>query len=343
MLHLLMERFQGIGGGSCLAAFVALSLAAAPSPAKAQQQLAVVAFAGGSNWPIWVAQEKGFFARQGLTVTLDFTPSSVALVQNMMVGRYQVAMTAIDNLVAYQEGQGEAKLEQAPDFVAFMGADTGYLNVMALPEIHSFADLKGKEVSVDAMTTGFAFVLRDILAHEGIEESDLSWTAVGGGLQRLKALQEHKQAATLLNTPLDLIAENSGARRLAKAEDVIGPYQGIAGIARRSWASQNGEVLVAYLRGYHDALAWLYNRSNRAAAIELLVGKMQGTTPALAEKIYDVLLADQGGMARDLAINMDGMKTVLRLRSQYGEPKKQLTDPSRYIDDSYRERALGGS
>ncbi len=344
MLNVLIERIcaAGLGSGGGMAIAMALSMAI-PTPAVAETPLTVVAFAGGSNWPIWVGQQQGFFARHGLALSLEFTPNSVELVRNMMSGRYPLAMTAVDNVVAYQEDQGEVKLDQAPDLFAFMGGDTGFLNLMAQPEIGGIADLRGKELSVDAMTTGFAFVLREILAQNGISEGDVTFTAVGGGAQRLKALQDHKQAATLLNTPLDLIAENTGAKRLAKAEDVVGAYQGIVGVARRSWAAEHGDLVVAYLRGYRDSIEWLYDRNNRPAAVALLVQKMQGMTPPLAEKIYDALLADKGGLIRDLAVNMDGMKTVLALRSKYAEPKKTLSDPGRYLDMTFRTRALGGS
>jgi hypothetical protein len=37
---------------------------------------------------------------------------------------------------------------------------------------------------------------------------------------------------------------------------------------------------------------------------------------------------------------VEGIKTVLKLRSEYGQPKKELTDPSRYYDLSYYEREL---
>jgi ABC-type nitrate/sulfonate/bicarbonate transport system substrate-binding protein len=302
--------------------------------------LAVVGFAGGSNWPIWVGQQKGLFSRHGLTVNLEFTRNSVEMARDMMSGRYQIAMTAIDNVIAYQERQGEIALVEAPDFFAFMGGDTGFLNVMAQADIHDFADLRGKEVSVDAITTGFAFVLREILASKGLDESQVTFVSVGGGAQRLKALLEHQQAATLLNTPLDLIAENSGAKRLAKAEDIIGPYQGVVGMARRSWASEHGDLLVAYLQGYHDAIAWLYDRDNRSEAIAVLVAKMQSMTPQLAEKTYDSLLAETGGLMSDLDIRQDRMRTVLTLRTKYGLPHKTLTDPARYIDLSYRAKAL---
>ncbi len=70
----------------------------------------VVAFAGASNWPFWAAESKGLFAREGLTVSLDFTPDSVALAQNLHAGVYDLALSSIDNIVAYDEGQGEVDL-----------------------------------------------------------------------------------------------------------------------------------------------------------------------------------------------------------------------------------------
>ena len=307
---------------------------------KAEMSASVVAFSGGSNWPIWVGQQQGFFAAHRLQVNLEFTPNSVEMVKNMMAGRYQLAMTAIDNLVAYQEGQGEIALAQNPDFFAFMGCDSGFLSVMADPDVSDIGCLRDKEVSVDAMTTGFAFVLREILARNGIGENELTFIPVGGGAQRLKALQERRQAATLLNTPLDLIAEDSGARRLLWAEAVIGPYQGVAGIARESWAATNGEVIIAYLRGYRDSVAWLYDRDNHAAALDLLVAKVHGMNPALAAKTYDVLLADTGGLSRDLSVDPEGMRTVLNLRSKFGLPKKALTDWNRYLDLRYHAQAF---
>jgi len=45
---------------------VGLALLALPFPAHAEETLRVIVFPGGFNWPIWAAQGKGFFAREGL-------------------------------------------------------------------------------------------------------------------------------------------------------------------------------------------------------------------------------------------------------------------------------------
>ena len=52
-----------------------------------------------------------------------------------------------------------------------MGGDGGFLSVVAQPSVKSFADLKGKTLSVDAMTTGAAFVLRELVARNGLSET----------------------------------------------------------------------------------------------------------------------------------------------------------------------------
>src|SRR5437762_8006126 len=119
----------------------------------------LIVFPGGFNWPVWVAQERGFFAKNRLEVKVTPTPSSVFQLTNLIEGKFDIAMTAIDNLIAYREGQGEAKVD-GPDLIAFMGGDNGFLRLVAVPEVKTLADLRSKTVSVDARTTGYAFVLR---------------------------------------------------------------------------------------------------------------------------------------------------------------------------------------
>jgi len=43
-----------------------------------------------------------------------------------------------------------------------MGSDSGFLSLVVAPDVKKFADLKGKTLSVDARTTGYAFVLFDV-------------------------------------------------------------------------------------------------------------------------------------------------------------------------------------
>jgi ABC-type nitrate/sulfonate/bicarbonate transport system substrate-binding protein len=299
----------------------------------------VIVFPGGFNLPLWTGIERQFFKSYGLDVEPQYTVNSVEQLSGMIAGRWEIALTGFDNIVAYQEGQGEAKIDVTPDLFAFMGGDTAFLRLVVQPDIASYADLKGKTLSVDALTTGFAFVLRKMLAHNGLSESEVSFERAGGALQRFEALKAGKHAGTLLVTPFDLIGKQSGLRVLQNASEVLPHYQGISGAARRSWAKDNADTLTAFISGYLDALDWLYASGNKQAACELLAAKVPGMSPLLAASTYDVLLDRKAGFDRKAALDIKGIETVLALRSEYGRPVKNLSDARKYDDPSYYQAA----
>ena len=317
-----------------------VSGAAAQGQATAPASLRVITFDGGWNLPLWAAQRQGFFEANGVAVQLSYTPTSAALVTGLVDGRYDIALATIDNFIAYQEGQGEAKIPDNPDLFAFMGGDSGFLSVVASPAVKSFADLKGKTLSVDAMTNGLAFVLRELVARNGLAEGDVTYVRAGGTSNRYRELLAGKHDATLLRTPFELLASQRGLNQLATAE-ALGAYEGTVGAARRAWAKSNEAALIGFLRAYKAGVDWLYDRSHRDIVEALLVANIRDMTAGLAKQSYDLLLADKGGLSRDLTIDMAGVRTVLELRSKYGTPRKLLADPQKYIDSSFHEKAFG--
>lgn len=315
------------------------SLLAAPACAQAPANVTVNVFQGGFNWPCFVGQEKGFFERNGITVTLQPTPNSVAQMTGLSEGKFDIAVTAFDNIVAYVEGQGEAPIGAQPEFFAFMGSDNGFLSLVTAPEVKKFADLKGKTLSVDARTTGYAFVLFDILRRNGLAEGDYKIEKVGGTTMRWDALREGKQSGTLLSAPFNLLAGEQHFNELARAIKVVGAYQGNVAATRRSWAMANKTKVVAFIRGYAQAIDWLYDKANREEAVAILI-KNVSMSRGLAGRTYDELLDPQDGFFRKARVSTEGMRTVLALRSRYADAKKKLTDPSKYYDSSYYDEAM---
>jgi ABC-type nitrate/sulfonate/bicarbonate transport system substrate-binding protein len=312
----------------------------ATPPSGAPRTVNVIVFPGGFNWPIWVAQEKGLFAKNGLDVKLTPTPSSVFQLTNLIEGKFDIAMTAIDNLIAYREGQGEAPV-LGPDLIAFMGGDNGFLRLVAVPEVKALADLRSKTVSVDARTTGYAFVLFEMLERGGLVlDRDYTVERAGGVLQRFQALMEKKHAATLLLSPFELQAEAKGFNRLGNATDVLGAYQGLVGGARKGWADANRDAVVGYIRAFSEAVDWLYDPRNRDEAVAIFRKNLPNVPEQGAKAAYGVLLAPSGGFQRKAQIDLEGVRTVLALRSKYAEPKKSLTDPARYYDASFYRAAM---
>jgi ABC-type nitrate/sulfonate/bicarbonate transport system substrate-binding protein len=75
-------------------------LPSSSAPSAPPQVLRVNIFPGGFNWPIWVAQEKGFFVKNGVDVKTINTPNSQSQLTGLINGEFEIAMTAIDNLLA---------------------------------------------------------------------------------------------------------------------------------------------------------------------------------------------------------------------------------------------------
>jgi ABC-type nitrate/sulfonate/bicarbonate transport system substrate-binding protein len=306
----------------------------------ADAPLKVIVFPGGFNWPIWVAQDKGFFTENAVAIELTPTPSSVFQLTNLIDGKFDIAITAIDNLIAYREGQGEEP-RVGPDLVAVMGADHGFLKLVTVPEVKSFADLRGKTVSVDARTTGYAFVLFELLDRNGLREPDYSVERAGGVLQRFQALMEKKHAGTLLLSPFEVQAEAKGFNVLAVALQVLGQYQGLVAGVRSSWAAANRDALVGFIRAYVRAVEWLYDPANKAEALAIFSKNLPNVSKDGVEAAYRILLDPKEGFERRAAIDMQGVERVLELRAKWAEPKKALGGATRYYDPRYYDAAVG--
>ncbi len=324
---------------SFLTFFIFLLITGCAAQPPAPQTVNVIVFPGGFNWPVWVAQERGLFAKNGLDVKVTPTPSSVFQLTHLIEGKFDIAMTAIDNLIAYREGQGEEPV-LGPDLIAFMGCDNGFLRLVAVPEIRTLDDLRNKTVSVDARTTGYAFVLFEMLERGGLRlDRDYNVVRAGGVLQRFQALMEKKHDATLLLSPFELQAEAKGFTRLGNATDVLGAYQGLVGGARKSWADANRDAVVGYIRAFSEAVDWLYDPRNKDEAVAIFRKNLPNVPEQGAQAAYGVLLSPVGGFQKKAQIDLEGVRTVLQLRSKYAEPKKSLTDPNTYYDPSFYRAA----
>jgi ABC-type nitrate/sulfonate/bicarbonate transport system substrate-binding protein len=73
------------------------NVANSPPPPNDPVTLRVNVFRGASNLPIYMAQEKGYFSRRGLTLQMQFTPNSSEQRAGLAAGRFEIAHAAVDN------------------------------------------------------------------------------------------------------------------------------------------------------------------------------------------------------------------------------------------------------
>ena len=307
-------------------------------PARAQTKLEVSHFPGAS-WVLMIGQNEGFFAREKLDVHLDPIRGSVEQINGMTTGKYDLGLTAFDNIVAYDAGQGATEVKQPTDLFAFMGGEQLALQFIAAPYIKRIEDLKAKTLAVDAKNTGFAFVLYSAMARHKLKQGDYNVLAVGSSQARLDAITGGKAEAAGLNRPFDAIAMSKGAVNLGDMRKLFPHYQASAGMARRAWATQHRDVLMAFIRAYVKSSTWLFDASHKEAAIELLMKNTQGISAQQAADIYRDTAGKGGIGSPRAAIDPEGVAAVVKLRNEYGEPKKKLNAKDFY-DLSYYKAAL---
>ena len=299
-----------------------------------------IVFANPGAVLLEVGRLKGLFSNEGLDVKVETTPSSVYMMTHLIDGTYEIAATAIDNLIAYAEGQGAAPTKSDPDLIAFMGNPSYRLPFVVNPDIRGWQDLKGQKIAVDALSTGFAFLLRKVLDDNGLHERDYVFEPVGAPKERWEALEAGTHAGTLLTDQFVAVARNRGFHVLRAEPDPWENYQGAVQVVRRNWAKENAPTLKRYIRAYLEAAKWTLDAANLQELLVILMQYMPQLDEARVTKIARELQGPDSIIKPDMAISVEGVKSVLELRSRYGRPRKQLDDPFKYLDLSYYKEIM---
>lgn len=301
---------------------------------SSQSPLRLIQFRAGYNLPVHVSIEMGQFARHGLNVELEYTPGSNYLIAALKAGKFEIAHTAADDLVADVEAEAGNS-----DLFLFMGIFSGLLSLVGSAENPDIYSLQGKPLGVDARTSGFVFLLEKKLRSLGFGPGDYMLVEAGGLEKRFRALLEGKFAATILSPPYVEAALEAGCHLLARPDELIPVYQATCGIARRSWAQKNPDLLVSYIRAYVEATRWCFDPKNRQACLDLLM-KHNSIKLSSAEKTLDALSDPKNGLYPNAELNLPGVAAVLELRADLGYLKRPLPPVEKYVDLSYYQRSL---
>lgn len=313
-----------------------IGCASAPvAPPNDPVTLRINVFRGASNIPIYMAQEKGFFTRRGITPVLEFTPNSDQQRSGLAAGRFNIAHAAVDNTVAMIE---VAKA----DAVIVAGGDGGMNDLLVRQEINKISDLRGRTYVVDSPNTAYALIGRKIMRNAGLKENqDYKLDPLGGSEARTKSMDTPAGAATILNPPWNFLAIERGAKSLGTTAELFGPYQAQGVFVMRPWAAQNASALERYLAAYIEGCRAAQDPTQRELTLKVLMRDLK-LNQRTAEQTYAALNTPSHGLAKDCAFNMEGFKNVLSLRAEImGQWGGQAPAPDKYLDLSLYNRALG--
>lgn len=285
---------------------------------------------GANTWPLYVAQAKGLFDREGEQVEVTLTASSAKQLDALCAGGYDIGFQQSDHVVRGVERGADL-------FIVMAHAHAPELSLVVAPDIASLQDLKGKVLAVDGARSGYALLLRKLLADHGLGDRDYTFTEFGGSRERFEALQCGAAVASFLNPPFDRTLFQEGFTKLGTTREYFPTYPGPVVAARRAWAKDNGERLTAFVRALTGAYDWLMNRSNKAEAVKILAARLKSDTTE-ADRAYE-----EYALQPRPEIRPEGLRQVIDIvwdAEGFQQPK---ASPEKFLDLRFYKTARGGA
>ena len=145
----------------------------------------------------YIAQRKGFFSREGITLEmLPIEGGAANMVIALSKGVVDITRTATPYLVQ--------DVLKGSDNVAILGETaTPIYSLIAKPEIKTFADLKGKVVGLSLAIDTISISTRKLLALNGVQEGDFKVKELVGTPARADCLRKNECDAVPLGQPED--------------------------------------------------------------------------------------------------------------------------------------------
>jgi len=314
-----------------------------PSELRAQPRpKIVVGYASMSSvaTTLWVAQEKGFFAKNGLDVQSVFIPGSPTLIASINTGDVHMAYTGGTATLGAAVGGLDMKIIAA--FANFIQTD-----LVARPEIKTAADMKGKRIGVTSIGgTGW---MSAMLALEQIglspERDKISLAAFGDQRVISQALETGTIQGGALAGVFSRRLKRSGYNFLGEVEKI--PLVGTSLVVKSDFLTSHGPIARNALRGMVEGHGYVLNPANKASVIEIMTRKLGVTDPLAANDGYDDYVRRTDKKA---FVVVDGLKNIQRFM-KLRNPKIGDINLDRLVDESilrdleksgFLEQALGG-
>ena len=276
-----------------------------------------------SHTPLWVAQDKGFLAKQGLSIELIFFSAGPPAMQALVAGDLDIVVTSAPNVVNPRLGGADTVmiLSIIPTFID---------HIISAASITSPEQLRGKIGSVNRFGSISEMGLRLSLKRLGIDpEKDVRIVPAGGNPERLAAISKGISQFTIMNEPFIKEAERLGFRDLVNMATLKIPLHGNGIVTREAIIKTKRPVVAKFARAITEAIHYI--KADKEATKAIIGKYTRFTDPEGLERTYknytavllDVPYADPAGI-----------KTLLDDMAAKN-PKAAAADPKTFVDSSF--------
>ncbi|WP_248964003.1 ABC transporter substrate-binding protein [Sphaerisporangium perillae] len=298
-----------------------------------------------SDAPFYVAQDKGYFKKQGLTVQFVPFDSAAKMIPPLGAGQLDVGAGA-PSAGFYNAVARGVELRIVAD-KGSMPKGYGYMPLMVRKDLHdggkvkTIADLKGLKVAEPAQATATSSTASALLESGGLGYGDVKHEYIGFA-EQVTAFGNGAIDAAMITEPSATVAEQRGvAVRLASPPDVYDNQQLAVVLYGGKFAGEKSRLgtcfMTAYLQGARDYVSALADGKVTGKGADEIV-KIVTTATGLKPELYRAIVANY--------VNPDGVVNAESLRRDYDffdkqgwlEGKKVSVDT--LVDPSFAKAAV---
>lgn len=271
----------------------------------------------------WIAQEAGLYEKYGVHTDQVLLPAASRMVQAMLGGDVPFATAggnaAVDANLAGGDLTMVGALAKVPAFY-----------VMALPEIKSVEDLRGKAVGVTRFGSSTDFTMRYVLKKAGLEPGkDVTILQMGDLFAAVAALKTRQIMAAPFSSPTNVQAQEVGARVLVNMGKAGLFFPHDAWMARRSFIQTRSDLVKRVLMAYSEGVYKLHNDPELAKRTLRKYARVND--PKLLDAVYQYAV----DYIEKIPYNTrEGIQEVLNQIADRN-PKVKSAKPEDFYDDRY--------
>jgi len=235
-------------------------LVAASSLCAAPLRIAYSAISGAMS-SLWVAQEGGYFKREGLDTELLYIGGGTLLIQSMLSGEVPFAYgPSVPVINATLRGSDLVLIGNTGNSLVF--------SIMARPEIKQPGQLRGKKIGVTRLGGSTDWALDAALKHWNIERNQITVIQTGGMPEGLAALIAGALDAVVLSPPSNFRAAKAGMHELEDVGQLKIMFPNTPLSTTRSFLRANRDTSLRFLRGFAQGLQRL--RTDKEFSMKVL-------------------------------------------------------------------------
>jgi NitT/TauT family transport system substrate-binding protein len=231
------------------------SSASSGSPRPEEPDILVAAIPTVDLASLYIAQDDGLFAQQGLHVTIKKIPSSAAIIADQLKGQIDIGA---GSYVGYISAQALGARFRILAEASVLRPGCRELLTGSDSPITTIGDLVGKKIAVNGTNSIGTLLISALLAEHGISPHEVHFVTDQAGFPAMPGqLERGKWGAAFLAEPYVTIAgEQYGERVLADLDQGATTNFAIDGyVATQAWAQKYPKTVAAFVRAIEQGQA----------------------------------------------------------------------------------------